>query len=145
MISVTLHRKTLVRLDACEDGIALFDQIAAMQPASDPRRLKRIRVVRWTLAHQCWLLVGSPAFCEWMRRQGLIPWIPMERADLRGADLRGADLQGAYLQGACLRGADLRGADLRGACLQGARAHRPDGDPPDGWMRNRDGYLERAT
>jgi hypothetical protein len=46
MITVSIWRKTLVRLHACGDGIELFDRIAAMQSLDDPRRLKRPRGLR---------------------------------------------------------------------------------------------------
>ena len=173
MITVSIWRKTLVRLEACEDGLALFDAIASQQPASDPLRMRRIRVARWTHLHSVWAWVAAAGFARWLESRSLIP-----RADLRGAylsganlsgaNLSGADLSGAYLTGANLSGADLTGAyltdaylrganltdaDLSGAYLRGAYLRGADlryayrGTSPviPGWRTNAAGYLERAV
>lgn len=118
MISVTIVRTTLVANDACHEGLEIFDTIAAMQPETDARRLKRLRIVKWTPLHQLWLSAAYPSYSSSLRGRGIIPWI----------DLRGANLEGAYLEGAYLRG-----------------AYRPTGDLPDGWVRGTDGYLARAS
>jgi len=131
MISVSLWRSALERHDACSEGMALFEAIAAMQPATDKLRTKRIRVKNWTLLHQFWLVSAYPRLAGWLRDEGLVPWI----------SVRGANLQGANLYGADLYGANLYGANLRGASLQGA--NYPIGDVPDGWTRGADGCLTR--
>lgn len=113
MISVSIWRKTLVANCACSAGLALFDAIAAQQPESDPRRLRRIRISRWTALH--WIMLVQAGFGEWCASRGIVP-----RADLRGADLYGANLGGANLAGAYLTGADLTRADLTHANLAGA-------------------------
>ena len=135
MISVSIWRKTLVANHACAGGLALFDAIAAQQPESDPRRLHRIRIPRWTALH--WIMLVQSGFGEWLACRGIVP-----RADLSGADLGGADLTDADLRGAHLSGTDLRGANLRGAHLTGAyRGH--DQPPIPGWRISASGYLGR--
>src|SRR6185312_7440918 len=111
--------------------LLLVSAIAAMQPATDKLRTKRIRVKNWTLLHQFWLVSAYPRLAGWLRDEGLVPWI----------SVRGANLQGANLYGADLYGANLYGANLRGASLQGA--NYPIGDVPDGWTRGADGCLTR--
>jgi len=96
VITVTIHRTTLVRHNACAEGLALFDAIAALQPESDPRRLERIKVRHWTPLHSLWAIVaGHASFLRWAEEQGIVP-----RADLAGAYLAGANLAGANLAGA---------------------------------------------
>lgn len=96
MIVVTLCRSALKRAGACADGLSLFDAIASQQPASDARRLRRIKV-RWTRLHQLWAATAYPTFYGWLRDNGLAPQLSMRHANLRGANLRGADLYGANL------------------------------------------------
>ena len=119
MISVTIWRKTLVRHGACVDGLALFDSIASMQPESDPRRLRRIRIPRWGALH--WIMLVQAGYGEWLAQWEIVP-----RANLRGADLGGANLTGADLRGADLYGVHLRGADLIDANLRDANLIRAD-------------------
>lgn len=124
MITVTIHRKTLVRLQACRYGLFLFDRIAALQPESDPRRLKRIKVRHWTPLHSLWAIVaGYAGFVAWAEYRHLVP-----RANLSGADLSGADLYGA----------DRYGADLSGA-------YRGTSPAIPGWRTLETGYLEREA
>lgn len=118
MISVPIWRKTLVRNDACKEGLALFDAIAAQQPETDARRLERIRIARWTPLHQIWGWVASAPFAQWMEHKGLIPRADLSRADLSGADLSGADL---------------------------SRAYRGSSSPIPGWRTLVTGYIGRAT
>lgn len=54
MISVTIHRKTLEKHEACAAGLALYDEIAALLPDSDARRDRRIRIANWTPLHSIW-------------------------------------------------------------------------------------------
>jgi hypothetical protein len=157
MISVSIWRKTLVANHACAEGLALFDAIAKQQPESDPRRLRRIRIPRWTALH--WIMLVQAGFGEWCAARDIVPradlggpdlsGADLGGADLYGADLRGTDLGGADLSGADLRGADLRGADLRGTDLRGAdlsHAYRGHDQPPiPGWRTLASGYLERDT
>ena len=150
MISVTIWRKTLVRHGACASGLALFDSIASMQPESDPRRLRRIRIPRWGALH--WIMLVQAGYGEWLAARGIVPRADLyganlSRANLTGANLTGADLYGANLRGAYLTGADLSRADLTGANLYGANlrgAYRGHGQPPiPGWRTDAAGYLER--
>ena len=90
MISVTLWRKTIVRLGACPNGLALFDAIASGQSETDTLRRDRIKVANWTVLHSLWLAHAQPGFCGWLRDQGLIPIVNYRGADLGGADLGGA-------------------------------------------------------
>ena len=171
MISVSIWRKTLVANHACEAGLTLFDAIAAQQPESDPRRLRRIRIPRWTALH--WIMLVQAGFGEWCAARGIVPRADLGGADLLGANLyravlsganllganlgganlSGANLLGANLSGADLLGANLSGADLLGANLLGANlyladlyAYRGHGQPPiPGWRTLASGYLERDT
>lgn len=127
MISVTIHRKTLEKLEACKDGLALYDAIAALLPETDARRDRRIRIANWTPLHSIWPYVaGYGSLARWLEDRGIVP-----RAYLRGADLRGA-----YLSGADLSRANLRGADL-------LSAYRGSSSPIPGWRTASSGYLER--
>lgn len=169
MITVTIHRRTLVEHDACAEGLALYDAIAAMQPETDARRHKRIKIANWTPLHSVWAIAaGHSGFLWWLEDRGIVPRADLRGADLSGAylggaDLRGADLRGADLSGAYLRGADLRGAYLSGAYLGGAHlgganlsgaylggaylggAYRGSSPAPTGWRTSVTGYLERDT
>ena len=157
MISVSIWRKTLVANHACAEGLALFDAIAAQQPESDPRRLRRIRIPRWTALH--WIMLVQAGFGEWCAARDIVPranfgganfgGANLRGADLRGTDLYRADLRGTDLSGAYLRGTDLYLADLRGTDLYLAdlsHAYRGHDQPPiPGWRTNASGYLERDT
>jgi len=166
VISVTISRKALVKAKACESGLALYDKIAGLQPESDTRRDRRIRIVRWTPFHGIWLAVAYGDFSRWLVARGLVPNLSganleranlyganLERANLYGADLSGANLYGANLSGANLDranldGANLYGADLYGANLSGANLERAfvgvNRPAPTGWRTSATGYLERA-
>ncbi len=163
MISVSIWRKTLVRNEACRDGLALFDAIAEQQSESDPRRLERIRVRNWTPLHSIWARVGAGRFAQWCESRQIIPRADLScanlsganlsRADLSRADLSGANLSRAYLSGANLSranlyGANLSGADLSRAYLSGADlsgAYRGSSSMVPGWHTLVSGYLERET
>ena len=117
MITVTITEDTLIRFQrsrgrpvACDAGLTLFRQIAAMCKRSPSGKL-RIKV-KWTRLHQLWAATVYPEFYAWLREEGLAPQISMRSANLRIADLRSANLGGADLGGANLYGADLRIADL---------------------------------
>jgi hypothetical protein len=140
MISVTIYRSKLVRLGVWEDGLALYDAIAALQPESDPRRSKRLRIARWTPLHAIWLRSLNSSFASWLEIRGLIP-----RADLRGADLRRVCLRGVNLDGANLYGANLRGADLDGANLYCADLQSADLDSANLQGANLDGANLRKA
>jgi uncharacterized protein YjbI with pentapeptide repeats len=156
-ITVSLWRCTLVKHRACDEGLAAFDAIASLQPESDTRRLRRVRVY-WTPLHAVWLAAAMPSFSSWLIGEGLLPMLTLSRANLYGADLSGANLYGAdlsraNLSGANLSGANLSGANLSRANLSGANLYGADlsganlygSDPvPAGWVRNASGYLERA-
>jgi hypothetical protein len=169
VITVTIHRKTLVDRNACGDGLDLYDAIAGDDEC--------IRVEEWTPLHAAWpYAAGYGALARWLEDEGIIPranlggaylsGANLREADLYGADLGGADLRGADLYGANLGGADLRRADLYGANLGGAYlggadlcganlsgtnlsgtnlsgAYRGDSPAPPGWKKDARGYLER--
>ncbi len=120
---VWLSRDELVSRDACSNGLALFDSIAAMQGRS-----KKIRLV-WNALSCVWLAATPGGFLSWLWEQGLVPM-----ASLRRAHLSGANLSGAYLSGADLSRADLSGADLSGADLI-----------PAGWERGPCGLRRVAS
>jgi len=124
VISVSIWRKTLVANHACAEGLALFDAIAKQQPESDPRRLRRIRIPRWTALH--WIMLVQAGFGEWCAARGIVPRADLYRAVLSGANLLGANLSGANLLGANLSGANLLGANLSGADLLGTDLYRAD-------------------
>ena len=113
MITVTIWRSTLVRRVACRAGLALFDSIAAMQPESDPRRLRRIRLPRYGALH--WVMLVQAGYGEWLACKGIVP-----RANLTGTNLAGVNLTGVNLTGANLYGTDLSRANLYGAKLSRA-------------------------
>ncbi len=138
MISVSIWRKTLVRRNACADGLALFDAIAAQQPANDKRRLERIRIRNWTPLHGLWAWIDAARFAQWCEARQIIP-----RADLTYADLSGADLSGANLSRANLSRSDLSGAILSRADLSGA--YRGTSPKVPGWHTLVSGHLERET
>lgn len=118
MIVVTLWRKTLVRHQACEGGLAAFDAIAAMQAGDAPRNAKRLRVT-WTPLADVWLRATYPSFSQWMRARNLVPMLTLAGANLRGAKLGGADLCGADLG---------------------------ETDPiPSGWLRDTCGRIARSV
>ena len=133
MITVSIWRKTLVRLRACGDGIELFDRIATMQSLDDPRRLKRIRI-QWSPLAEVWLSRDASGHVGWLRTNKIIP-----RIDLDGANLARAYLSRAHLDGANLSGANLFGANLSGADLDGAYLDLCD------WERGPDGYARRKA
>ena len=119
MISVSIWRKALVANHACAEGLALFDAIAAQQSESDPRRLHRIRIPRWTTLH--WIMLVQAGFGEWCASRNIVP-----RADLYGADLTRTDLTCAALTRTDLAHANLNGAALTRADLYGANLTRTD-------------------
>ena len=151
MISVTIYRSTLVRLGACNAGLALYDAIAALQPESDARRGRRIRIARWTPLHAVWIRCRYSSFAAWLEALDLIPranlvGANLVRANLDGANLDGANLDGATLVRANLAGAYLAGANLRYANLDGANldgAYRGSSSSIPGWRTSATGYLER--
>ena len=153
---IYLVRSHLVEAKACPEGLAMFDEYAALQG--------RTKSLRLTWAHMLWAASDerSRGFVQWAQEMGMLPRFSLYGADLRGADLRGADLSGANLRGANLYGANLRGAnlsgadlsvaDLYGANLRGANLSGADlrgcsrwsHDPvPDGWTL-RGNMLVRA-
>ncbi len=132
MITVSIYRSTLVKAGACSGGLALYDSCAAMQPKSDKRRKRRLRVARWSVLHTVWLHSVCSSFALWAEERNIIP-----RANLVGANLRGANLDGANLVGANLVGANLDGANLDGAYRS---VHSPK---VPGWRTLATGYLEK--
>ncbi len=117
---IYLLRRDLVAREACADGLALFDELAALQG--------RKRSLRLTWTHLLWLVTDarSREYVAWAQRGGLLPRLGLAFENLRGADLEGADLEGADLRGADLRGADLKDANLEGADLEGANLRGAD-------------------
>ena len=126
---LTLRRTDLVAANACEEWLAVFDEICAMRGADaapwvrrggvsrrDPGRLR----IELTPLAQLWMARDARGAVAWLREQGVIGPVYVPRLRAEGLDLRGADLRDAYLSGADLRGANLRDADLRGAYLRDA-------------------------
>jgi len=111
---ITLFRSHLVAADACGEGLAMFDEYAALQG--------RTKSLRLTWAHMLWAACDerSRAFVTWAQEMGLLPRFNLRGADLGGANLSGANLYGANLYGANLSRANLYGADLRDANLRSA-------------------------
>ena len=152
MISVTIYRRELVALKACQDGMRLFEWLREEQG-----RRHSVLIRNWGPLHHVWLAVGSPNFAAWLRAKNLIPISDLRSANLSSADLSSADLSSADLRSADLRwanlsSANLRWADLRWADLSSApyatnldQAYYPTGDVPAGWVRGASGYLSRAT
>jgi len=118
-----LTRAEVRRAGACSEGLALFDELKALQDDArrtagrSPRRALR---VPYTLLHQLWAATAYPQFFGWLGDVGLLPRAHGPKANLGGADLRSANLGGADLRSANLGGADLRSANLGGADLRGA-------------------------
>ena len=144
---LTLRRTDLVAANACEEWLAVFDEICAMRGADaapwvrrggvsrrDPERLR----IELTPLAQLWMARDARDAAAWLRDKGVLgpvfaPYLRAKGIDLSGAYLRGADLSGAYLSGA-----DIRCADIRGAL-------RWFSDPPvSGWVV-RDGVLSREV
>jgi hypothetical protein len=129
---VRIYRRDLVAANACPDGIAIYDAIAAMAAARGGHRApKRLRI-RWTPLHALWLATAYPSHSRWLVEHQIVPSLScLARANLAGTDLAGADLARARLARANLAGADLAranlaGADLAGADLVGANLARAD-------------------
>jgi hypothetical protein len=123
-----LTRSTIVSLGACQDGLALFDDIKAGQDdvralaGRQPRRALRLQ---WDLVSQIWMAQAYPGFFRWLVGVGAIgPVHAKHRANLYGANLTRANLYGANLTGANLDGANLTGANLYGANLTRANLTR---------------------
>lgn len=112
--AIYLKRRDLAALAACPDGLALFDELAALQGRKCSLRL--------TWAHLLWLLADETTreYAAWAQGHGLLPRINLNHADLSGVDLHGAILVDADLSGANLSHADLSGVDLHGAFLSDA-------------------------
>ena len=142
--TVTIARADLIAHDACGDGFALYDAIAAEMSTPD-----EITIPWGPLA---WLWCP---FSQWLYSCGLVPMPSFDGADLSSADMSSANMSGANMRGANLRGADLRGANMRGANLRGADlrdANLRGADMRDAyltgaylgqWERGPDGYARR--
>jgi uncharacterized protein YjbI with pentapeptide repeats len=141
-IRVSLWRGALLRLGASEQHLATFDRLAALQPPSDSRRSRRLKL-RWSRLAQLWLAAAYPSFGAWLGRSGLVPMLSFEGTDLRRAELQSAnlsrtDFSGASLSRACLTGADLSecllvSTDLTEADLAGAKLRRANLTAADLW------------
>ena len=101
MIYVSITKAELLKHEACDEGMRLFDAIASGDEW----------VGKWTPLHSVWLATAYPAFRAWLRHRGLIPITDLAHANLFGADLSGANLSRAYLSGADLSRANLSGAN----------------------------------
>ena len=157
---LTIRRDDLVRANACEAWLALFDAVCAerdtdratgervergplvrRRDGTTRRRADWLRVELTPLA-QVWLslrLDGGGSAWAWLRARGVVGAVSAPCADLSGANLSGADLSDADLRDADLRGAVLSGANLSGANLSCALAITAT----NGW-RVVNGRLERA-
>ena len=143
-----INREKLVDADACEPGLALWDELLGPTGV----------IQEWTYAHQIFVLAHNESrkHWGWLVAEGMVRQYPMdgvdfsgadleeadlEDADLRGADLEDADLSCAYLIGAILDGANLKNADLVLADLTGAKLRNADlrGSRLGGsWLRGAD-------
>ena len=81
--TLTLHRSELVARHACEEGLALFDDVCTLGGTGDELtfELSPLAVL--------WLARDAPDVLAWLRGEGFCT------VDLTGADLTGADLRGA--------------------------------------------------
>ena len=119
----TVTKQQLIKLDACSEGIELFERVfgdTAEIDVSHP-------------GYQIGMLMypESRPFLGWLWLVGVLPRLKMagvsfKYANLRSADLRSANLEGANLRSANLRDADLWGANLRSADLWGANLRDAD-------------------
>ena len=108
MLIFRVTRDELLQKGACAKGLALFDQIKAMQDEERAKRGRKPRCAfqtKLTLLHQLWLAATYPQFLAWLIDQRLMPCVNGRRANLEGASLEGANLEGASLEGANLAGA----------------------------------------
>ena len=85
-MKITITRKKLEKLDACESGLYLFDQLA--EGASKVR-------IKWDQCAQVWFAAAYPELYRWCVDVAILPKFSLRGANLLGADLRGADLEGA--------------------------------------------------
>ena len=106
MQTIQITREQLVEAEACEEGMADFDQHC-------PEGVLECSELE---------LVTGPLrdYIGWAVDAGVIPALDLSEANLRGANLIGANLSGADLSGADLRWANLSEADLRWANLSEA-------------------------
>ena len=130
--NLTITRGQLKRLDACREGMRLFNSFVG-------GRNKNVLRIIWSPLAQLWFAKNHSGFAAWLYDCGVTPRFSLCSADLRSADLRSANL----------RSADLRSADLpfpsipEGADLAGAWRTAEDA-PILGWHL-RDGRLERKV
>jgi len=110
---LTITRGQLKRLDACCEGMRLFNSFVG-------GRNKNVLRVIWSPLAQLWLAKNHSGFAAWLYDCGVTPRFSLSSADLSSADLRWADLRWANLRWANLRWADLSSADLRSADLRSA-------------------------
>ena len=167
---LTITRGQLKRLDACREGMRLFNYFVG-------GRKKNVLRIIWSPLAQLWFAKNHSGFAAWLYDCGVTPrfslssanlrsanlswanlrWADLSWANLRSANLRSADLSWANLRSADLRSADLRAADLRAADLRSADLPpNPEGAdlagawrtvedaPVLGWHL-RDGRLERTV
>jgi len=89
---IYLVRSHLVEAKACHEGLAMFDEYAALQGRS--------RSLRLTWAHMLWAACDarSRGFVQWAQEMGLLPRFSLRGANLGGANLYGANLYGANLE-----------------------------------------------
>jgi uncharacterized protein YjbI with pentapeptide repeats len=86
MIKIRLHRNELNRLNACPEGMKLFESL----------QKRGVFCSNWTQLHAVWAAVTWPDFVGWMVTNGLLPIANLSGADLYGANLSGANLSGVY-------------------------------------------------
>jgi hypothetical protein len=131
-LTAVLRLSDLTAADACDEGLALYRDLLALQGGVHVvvrlrcgarvvrLRTDRVRLRLCTLG-QLWL-ARDCKHIGWLRERGLTPAVSAPGADLRGANLSGANLSGADLSG----------------------ARRYPSDPiPAGWAYG-DGVLTRA-
>ena len=131
---VTIRESELLQLDACGEGMSLYDDVFALQGGvhvvvrlRSGKRVVRLRLdriaLRMDVLGQLWLARDCD-HVGWLRDVGMIPAVSAPDANLSSANLYGANLQGANLSDANLSSANLYGANLSSADLYCANLTR---------------------
>ncbi len=109
---LTITRGQLKRLDACREGMRLFNVFVG-------GRNKNVLRIIWSPLAQVWFAKNHRDFAGWLYDCGVTPRFSLSSANLRSADLSWANLSAANLRSANLSWANLppipEGADLAGA------------------------------
>lgn len=125
MISVTITRKQLEVLDACKEGLKLFDKMAAEQGRTDS-----VYIEDWGPLAFVMLREACDGYLPWLLSRGALPApnfagqklcsIKFNTLTLSGADFSIADLRGAIFTDSDIRYCKFHRAKMQGACLYSA-------------------------